>query len=501
MEMIASRVREESRAETLWVTPIRLRAQRRVLWLREIWAIQQEEVEQGTAGLHREIDRLLSDKVEILAAEAAFYLRNREAHGLDCAIAQSDARLNGAAAWRRLAAEFGLTVPEQQFLLLAAAAEIEPPLRRVFGYLTDEPQPCWPSPALAAELFSWPASVRIGSGSALLRGRLAYPCDSNANLSHTIEWQPDTALVAYLLRQADENRDEPDSLQSHSTAPAEFLAAYRSRSRPEDSDLFTALPCPYEWNDLILPPGVQAHLEEFEAQVRLRHAVYDEWGMGFLTPMGRGISALFAGPSGTGKTMAAQVLARSLGMELLRVDLAEVMNKYIGETEKRLKKSSQPARIGTLCCFSTRPMRSLGSGPRSRMLTTGLLTSKSIICYSAWSSSTVLLFWPRPQIGFRQGLSAAAPFPGGFCAARRAGETGALAARPARIRPERRADAGGDQLAIFGAETRYDGRRHQKHRPGCGLPGAVGGSAHWHDASAGAARREMSKHGLRIAPR
>ena len=63
----------------------------------------------------------------------------------------------------------------------------------------------------------------------------------------------------------------------------------------------------------------------------------DDWGFARLTPLGRGMTALFAGPSGTGKTMAAQVLARSLGLELYRVDLAGVVNKYIGETEKHLR--------------------------------------------------------------------------------------------------------------------------------------------------------------------
>ena len=63
----------------------------------------------------------------------------------------------------------------------------------------------------------------------------------------------------------------------------------------------------------------------------------DDWGFSRLTPLGRGTTALFAGPSGTGKTMAAQVLARSLGLELYRVDLAGVVNKYIGETEKHLR--------------------------------------------------------------------------------------------------------------------------------------------------------------------
>jgi SpoVK/Ycf46/Vps4 family AAA+-type ATPase len=83
---------------------------------------------------------------------------------------------------------------------------------------------------------------------------------------------------------------------------------------------------------------VRRHLAEFEAQARLRWPVYEEWGFERLCPLGRGITALFAGPSGSGKTMAAQVLARSLGLDLYRVDLAGVVNKYIGETEKRLKR-------------------------------------------------------------------------------------------------------------------------------------------------------------------
>jgi SpoVK/Ycf46/Vps4 family AAA+-type ATPase len=65
--------------------------------------------------------------------------------------------------------------------------------------------------------------------------------------------------------------------------------------------------------------------------------VYENWGFGRLAHLGHGIAALFGGPSGTGKTMAAQVLARALDIELLRVDLAGVVNKYIGETEKKLR--------------------------------------------------------------------------------------------------------------------------------------------------------------------
>jgi AAA+ superfamily predicted ATPase len=103
------------------------------------------------------------------------------------------------------------------------------------------------------------------------------------------------------------------------------------------SDLVTRLPLPYGWGDLVAPESLLAHLREFESQCRDRGQVLDEWGLRRLVPLGRGVSALFAGPSGTGKTMAAQVLARELGLELLRVDLAGVVNKYIGETEKHLR--------------------------------------------------------------------------------------------------------------------------------------------------------------------
>jgi AAA+ superfamily predicted ATPase len=105
----------------------------------------------------------------------------------------------------------------------------------------------------------------------------------------------------------------------------------------EQSELFSPLACPFGWDDIVLPPHLRQHLAELEQQVKLRSAVYEEWGFEKLCPMGRGITALFTGPSGTGKTMAAQILARSLGMKLFRVDLSGVMNKYIGETEKRLK--------------------------------------------------------------------------------------------------------------------------------------------------------------------
>lgn len=97
------------------------------------------------------------------------------------------------------------------------------------------------------------------------------------------------------------------------------------------------LPC-YTRDDIVLPEEASRQLVEIAAQVTHRPHVYEKWGFGAKLSRGRGISALFAGPSGTGKTMAAEVLANQLQLDLYRIDLAGVVSKYIGETEKNLKK-------------------------------------------------------------------------------------------------------------------------------------------------------------------
>ena len=152
-------------------------------------------------------------------------------------------------------------------------------------------------------------------------------------------------------QQLTDNYPLPDAIASWVLTPAEITAAARVKPAGKEAivetcqqivhrqpgELFTPLICPYTWADLVLPASIQQHLEELESQAKLRSQVYEDWGFERLYPLGKGLTVLFAGSSGTGKTMAAQVLARSLGMELYRVDLAGVVNKYIGETEKRLK--------------------------------------------------------------------------------------------------------------------------------------------------------------------
>jgi hypothetical protein len=93
-----------------------------------------------------------------------------------------------------------------------------------------------------------------------------------------------------------------------------------------------------QWDDLVLPEPQKAMLRQIAMHVKHRFMVYDAWGFAAKGTRGLGISALFAGESGTGKTMAAEVLANELHLDLYRIDLAAAVSKYIGETEKNLKR-------------------------------------------------------------------------------------------------------------------------------------------------------------------
>ncbi len=90
------------------------------------------------------------------------------------------------------------------------------------------------------------------------------------------------------------------------------------------------------WQDLVLPAEVAEQLHELASRARFRDVVLDTWGMGRTSIKGRGLTALFAGDSGTGKTMSAEVMAAELGLDLYVIDLSTVIDKYVGETEKNL---------------------------------------------------------------------------------------------------------------------------------------------------------------------
>jgi hypothetical protein len=122
--------------------------------------------------------------------------------------------------------------------------------------------------------------------------------------------------------------------------------ACRIQSRSRLDDLAQRIEPAATWDELVLPEAQRQLLREITVHVRQRTKVYETWGFAEKGERGLGISALFAGSSGTGKTMAAEVLARELSLDLYRIDLSSVVSKYIGETEKNLRRVFDAAEEG-----------------------------------------------------------------------------------------------------------------------------------------------------------
>jgi hypothetical protein len=122
--------------------------------------------------------------------------------------------------------------------------------------------------------------------------------------------------------------------------------ACRTQARPRLDDLALRIEPSATWEDLVLPESQIQTLHDIAMHVRHRMIVYETWGFATKGDRGLGISALFSGVSGTGKTMAAEVLANELNLDLYRIDLSAVVSKYIGETEKNLRRVFDAAEEG-----------------------------------------------------------------------------------------------------------------------------------------------------------
>lgn len=122
--------------------------------------------------------------------------------------------------------------------------------------------------------------------------------------------------------------------------------AARAQARARLDDLAQRIEARAGWRDLVLPAPQLAILRQVSVHARQRTRVYEAWGLGGQGGRGLGISALFSGPSGTGKTLAAEVIAAELELDLFRIDLSQVVSKYIGETEKNLRSVFDAAEEG-----------------------------------------------------------------------------------------------------------------------------------------------------------
>ncbi|GFO97076.1 AAA+ family ATPase [groundwater metagenome] len=107
----------------------------------------------------------------------------------------------------------------------------------------------------------------------------------------------------------------------------------------------------YTWDDIVLPEDIEKQLKEISCYIKYRGIVYTDWGFDKKFSIGKGLNALFTGPSGTGKTMSAEIIARDAGLDLYKIDLSNVVSKYIGETEKNLSNIFKEAETSNAILF------------------------------------------------------------------------------------------------------------------------------------------------------
>jgi hypothetical protein len=197
--------------------------------------------------------------------------------------------------------------------------------------------------ARSIELFGPAAAILERSGaSASERAEALMHAASAADLPMTAD-EANRLARAYALSEQDAvhaiglaqamaaGADSPARIGS-----AELAAACRRVTSPNLPSFARRIDPVFDLAQVVLPEEQHRQLREIVGQVRDAATVLDHWGFGEQMPYGRGVAALFSGPSGTGKTMAAQAIAKALDAELCHVDLARIVSKYIGETEKNL---------------------------------------------------------------------------------------------------------------------------------------------------------------------
>jgi Winged helix domain, variant/ATPase family associated with various cellular activities (AAA) len=131
----------------------------------------------------------------------------------------------------------------------------------------------------------------------------------------------------------------------------DLYTACRAHSNQKLSTLALKVQPKFTWSDIVLPKEQIAQLREIVNAVKYRHLVYGDWGFERKLSLGKGLNILFAGTSGTGKTMAAEIIAHEWALDLYKIDLSQVVSKYIGETEKNLDRVFHEAQTSNAVLF------------------------------------------------------------------------------------------------------------------------------------------------------
>ncbi len=210
--------------------------------------------------------------------------------------------------------------------------------------------PLWfevPEPIASEQLEAW--KLALGEAAPALNGtveQLASQFSLRAeDIREAVAQAVDRTKAHPVTSRSAAAREAPPSNRERDLASV-LWDVCRSYSRPCLEGLAQRLEPVAQWDDLVLPERQKLLLRQIALHVRQRAKVYENWGFASRGARGLGISALFAGPSGTGKTMAGEVLARELRLDLYKVDLSQVVSKYVGETEKNLRRVFDAAEDG-----------------------------------------------------------------------------------------------------------------------------------------------------------
>jgi predicted nucleic acid-binding protein len=193
-----------------------------------------------------------------------------------------------------------------------------------------------PAPSSERQAARWRHALDRAAGDAPAAGSTAGSTDRGAAaLARAVAAH---RLDSGQLRRAADAATRAAALEGRTVGPDDLRAAVRAQNGAGLDRLARRIEPAVGWDDLVLPPTTHRRLRELALRARHREQVLGQWGMRPGGGRGRGVIALFAGASGTGKTMSAEVVAADLGMDLYVVDLSTVVDKYVGETEKNLER-------------------------------------------------------------------------------------------------------------------------------------------------------------------
>ncbi|HZD96364.1 MAG TPA: ATP-binding protein [Candidatus Sulfotelmatobacter sp.] len=200
-------------------------------------------------------------------------------------------------------------------------------------------------------------SVEMPAPDVTVRKELWQEIAAGARIGGDVDWD-DLAVKFRLtpgrMKKALETASARASLREETEAAisrADLYTGCYSQSNQKLSTLAQRIVPRHHWNDIILPANATEQLREICIQLKHRRQVYEGWGFNEKLSRGRGLCALFYGQSGVGKTMAAEVLAHELFLEIYKIDLSTVVSKYIGETEKNLSKIFREAEDSNAVLF------------------------------------------------------------------------------------------------------------------------------------------------------